>query len=94
MAGKYLGIEKYIFSDVYNFFLKYKDMPNENICWEVCLKDAEILYFKYKDHPFVRTMVTATISQIEHKVCNKPLLGLTHEEWEQNLEIAKQTPFK
>ena len=34
MAGnttKYNGIEKYIFSDLYLFFLKYKDIPNDDI---------------------------------------------------------------
>lgn len=94
MAAKYEGIEKNIFSDVYLFFLKYKDMSNTDICWEVCLQDAKMLNFKYKDHPLARTMVSATLSQLEHIVNHKPLNGLTHDEWEKALEVAKKTPFK
>lgn len=94
MAAKYTGIEKYMFSDIYNFFLKYKDIPNEEYYWEICIKDANGLRFKYKDHPLARGMINLTMSQLEHKICNKPLDGLSHDEWEENLAIAKQSVFK
>lgn len=88
MAEKYAGIEKYIFADVYNFFLKYKDIPNQNTYWKKCIADAEILNFKYKDHPLARCLVTSVINQLEHKICGRELNGLTHEQWEINLDIA------
>lgn len=92
--AKYMGIEKYIYSDAYVFFLKYKDIPNEDYYWEKCIEDAKLLIFKYKEHPFARQMITATIDQLDHTI-NKTLLnGYTHEQWEQLLSLAKNTPFK
>ena len=88
MGAPYAGIEKYIFADVYNFFLKYKDIPNEDYYWECCVNDAKILCFKYKEHRLARSMITSVLEQLEHKVGNKPYKGLSHEQWEENLNIA------
>lgn len=91
MAEKYSGIEKYIFADVYNLFLKYKDIPNEDYYWECLTDEARIINFKYKDHPLARAMVVATILQIEHKVSGRLREGLTHEQWEAKLDLAHKT---
>ena len=94
MAEKYTGIEKYMFSDAYNFFLKYKDMQNTDYYWELCIKDARTLYFKYADHPLIRGLVSSTMQQLSHKVNNTVLCGLTPDQWEEKLKVAKQTQFK
>ena len=86
MSAPYYGIEKYIFADVYNFFLKYKDMPNEDYYWEKCIGDAKLISFKYKEHRLARSMVNSIIEQLEHKICDKTYKGLLHEQWEKNLE--------
>lgn len=92
--AKYIGIEKYIFSDIYNFFLKYKDIPNEDYYWECLVQDSRILLFKYKNHPLCKEMLLATMTQLEHKIGGKPSGGFTHEQWEMRLEVAKSgKPF-
>ena len=86
MSQQYLGIERYIFADVYNFFLKYKDtMPNDDIQWEKCTIDAQKLRDKYKGHPLACNMIMNTLEQLEHKSCNIPAGGFVHEHWEQLL---------
>lgn len=88
MAVKYNGIEKYIFSDIYNFFLKYKDVPNEDYYWK-CIKDeSNILCAKYKNHPFARKMIVETILQLEHVITGRKLDGMNHDEWENKLEAS------
>lgn len=92
--AKYLGIEKYIFADIYNFFLKYKDIPNEDYYWECLVQDSKILMFKYKNHPLCKDMLLATMEQLEHKIGCRPRKGLTHEQWEETLTVAKNgKPF-
>lgn len=88
--NKYNGIERYIFADVYNFFLKYKDMPNEDYYWENCLNDSQMLYFKYKNNPFARAMLSSTINQLEAKITGKLQAGLTYEQWDEQLKLAKK----
>lgn len=88
MAEKYNGIERYIFADAYNFFLKFKDMQNNDYNWEMCIGEAKLLYFKYKNHPLARGVIASTVNQIEHVVIGKPLDGLTHQQWEDALSIA------
>ena len=88
MGATYSGIEKYIFADVYNFFLKYKDIPNEDYYWECCVNDAKTLCFKYKDHRLVKSMVSSVLEQREHKAGNKSYKNLSHEQWEENLSDA------
>lgn len=90
MAEKYDGIERYIFADLYNFFLKYKDMPNTDYYWQICLDDAKVLRFKYMEHPVVTGMIAQVITQIEHKVTGRTLSNLSHEQWEEKLKLAKK----
>lgn len=68
---KYDGIEKYIFADVYNLFLKYKDIPDEEYYWNVFLEDYHILRFKYGDTRMVNSMLLAVMEQLEIKVSHK-----------------------
>lgn len=84
----YSGIEKYIFSDAYNFFLKYKDMPNDDYHWDACIKDAGMLGFKYKNHPMMRTILNGVMNQLEHIVCDKAINDMDREQWEENLKVA------
>lgn len=88
MAVKYNGIERYIFADIYNFFLKYKDVPNEEYYWECLMQESRIISFKYREHPMVRSLLVATIVQLEHVISGKPIEGRTHEQWEERLDIA------
>ena len=88
MAVKYDGIERYIFADIYNFFLKYKDVPDEEYYWECLMQEARIINFKYKDHPMARSILVSTITQLEHVIAGKLREGLTHEQWEQKFDIA------
>ena len=85
MAVKYEGIERYIFADVYNFYLKFKDMENTDANWEKCISESKLLAFKYKNHPLATSMLASTTIQIEHSVNGRLLKGKSHDEWEQLL---------
>lgn len=97
----YTGIEKFIFADMYLFFIKYMNIPDEPYYWDCCSKDMDMLRFKYKNHPFAEMILDSTYSQLRHKVKNltmSPLDGqmspMTHDEWEQYLDVVKRTkPF-
>lgn len=94
MAEKYTGIEKYIFSDTYTFFLKYQNIPNEDYYWQCCAEDAKLLCFKYKDYPLARRMVMNVLEQLEFKICNRVMNGRTYQQWEEYLgDYKKLTPF-
>ena len=89
----YLGIEKYIFSDVYNFFLKHKDTPNEDYYWECCLQDAKLIWFKYHNYPLAKKMVLDVLDQLDFKKGHS-IEGKTYEEWEKILgDYRKLKPF-
>ncbi len=90
MAEKYYGIEKYIFSDVYLFFLRFKDMYDTDHNWEICTREANELYKKYKDNPFLKDMVSITMLQLESRVSGRISGGKTAEQWDDILkEIRK-----
>lgn len=96
--AKYAGIERVIFSDLYNFFLKFKDIPDEKYYWDVLNGDAKILKFKFKDHPFACGMVDLTVQQLTHIIKKTTVTDtrggktLTREQWEAELEVAKIPP--
>lgn len=96
--AKYTGIERVIFSDLYNFFLKFKDIPDEKYYWDVLNGDANILKFKFKDHPFASKMIDLTVEQLTHIIKKTEITDtrgrktLTHEQWEKELEVAKIPP--
>ena len=79
---KYNGIERYIFSDVYKFFLKWHEMPNTNDAWNSCIDDGDALVKKYAKHPLVRQLMQATMDQITSKVTGRPLEGLSYSQWD------------
>jgi hypothetical protein len=92
--AKYTGIEKYIFSDVYNFFLKYSEIPNQDEYWEQCVRDAKLLTFKYHEYPLAKHMVINTMEQLEFKICGRPLDGYTYEQWNAILgDYQNMKPF-
>lgn len=87
MAQKYNGMEKYIFADVYNFFLKYKDIPNNDEYWNACRLDAQMLVEKYKMNYMAKEMMITTLHQLEHKICGTILSGYSYKQWEDLLGI-------
>lgn len=86
MAVKYNGIEKYIWSDTYNFFLKHHNDSNTDESWNSLLEDARELSEKYNDHPLLRKILVQTIIQIESKVGGRYLDGKSYRQWEQELD--------
>lgn len=66
--GRYIGIEKYIFSDVYSFCTKYitRSYLSDND-WQSVMIDAKCLVDKYKGNELCRSMVLATIGNFEFK---------------------------
>ena len=94
MAEKYTGVEKYIFSDIYNFFLKYANVPNQDYYWEHCIADAKILCFKYKNYPLAKRMITDVLEHLEFRICGRVLDHKTYQEWEEYLgEYKNSKPF-
>ena len=91
MNQKYNGIEKYIFRDAYLFFIKWKSIPNKAENWKVLEQDRSIFIFKYKDHPFAKSMIDSVVEQLRHENYGTELAGFTHEQWEERLEIAKKS---
>ena len=90
MAGavKYTGIEKYIWSDTYNFFLKHKDDANTDENWQELLREASVLTNKYHNHPLLRSILVNTILQIESRVAGRVLDNKTYRQWEAELEAV------
>ena len=88
MAVKYNGIEKYIWSDTYNFFLKHHNDSNTDESWNSLLEDARELSEKYNDHPLLRKILVQTIIQIESKVGGRYLDGKTYIQCEQELDLV------
>lgn len=82
MAEKYIGIEKFIFADTYNLFLKYKDIPDEAYYWEKCIEDSKALQFKYHNHPLATSLTVAVLDQLEHKICKRNRKDRSYIEWE------------
>ena len=91
MANVYDGIERYIFADLYTFYLKYKNMVNSDANWENCINNAEELRNKYKDYPLCRTLLSEILNLLECELHKKPIIskngiGLLHEDWEKLLK--------
>lgn len=86
MAEVYKGIEKYIFSDTYNFFLRHRNIGQTEREWDVCITEANLLYHKYNNHPLVRDIITSIITQLEHKSLGESYGGYTYNQWEKILE--------
>jgi hypothetical protein len=84
LAEKYLGVEKYIFADVYNFFLKYKDIPDNDYYWQCCVNEAKQISMKYKNYPLAMNMINNVLEQLEFKRSSKNIIlgGNTYKEWE------------
>ena len=61
-------MEKYIFSEVYTLFLKYKDMKGSDEEWEELMKEENLLRDKYRKVPLIREMLIAINDQIAYIV--------------------------
>ena len=99
MGTKYTGIEKYIFTDTYNFFLKYKSMPNTDYAWELCVNDAKRIVNKYGRHPLVRSIIDGILTDLEMIVANKNINGIDYYGYEKlsgdfrNKEAFNSSPY-
>ncbi len=82
MALVYTGVEKYIFRDTYNLFIKYQDMQDDDYYWQCCINDARILAFKYHEYPFAKQMIITIMEQLQLKVKGTKVDGRTYNEWE------------
>lgn len=71
MAEVYIGMERFIFSDVYKLFLKYESMSDNDRDWETLLKDVDILCEKYNNCELVRNLVLSLIEHIEFRLRKK-----------------------
>lgn len=85
MAVKYNGIEKYIWSDTYNVFLKYKDCPNTEETWENVTNEIEALNQKYHNHSTFRAMSILVLNQLDSRISGRPIDGRTYRQW--NIEL-------
>lgn len=94
VAEKYLGIERYMFSDTYNLFLKYRDIKeyDEN-AWQMLADDANKLYDKYKNHPMARNLISATLENLEFKQCKRVIEGKTYKDYEVELKDVNSIGF-
>ena len=91
---KYTGVEKYIFSDVYNFFLKYRFTENNSETWECLLADAKVLAFKYHDYAFAQDLIKDTVGHLEFIICGTKIKQRTYNEWEYILgDYKNMKPF-
>lgn len=95
----YTGIEKYIFADTYNFFIKYKDITGTDKEWEDCIARAEEIRIKYKDYPLARTILNEVLHIIECEKNDLPIkactgLSLKHEQWEELIKNGSITKYK
>ena len=94
MAEKYNGIERKLFADVYNFFLRYKDMPNEESTFDVIAKESSELAKTFCNHPFAIAMITATVTQLEHKIVGSETKGHSYVKWEEIIKHWEKTVYK
>lgn len=82
MTEVYSGIERFMFADAYNLFLKYRDMKDIDSEWEQLTVDISNLTMKYNQHRLIMCLTMAVAEQLTHKIENAPINGLSHEQWE------------
>ena len=95
---KYEGFEKYLFTDTYNYFLKYQNMKlndwNKTDVLSNLERDCNSLVFKYKDNPYASMIVKCTFEQLFNYIVYGCEAATTREQWEEKLEITKNSkPF-
>lgn len=86
MADKYNGIEKYMFSDAYTLFLKFKGMPDLQENWTLCTDEAAMYTKKYANHPLAVSLIMSVLEYLQLKICDNNIKGLTYEQWEEILK--------
>lgn len=83
--NKYTGVERFIFADVYNLFLKYQDMKDFGDYWQTLENDVKMLKFKYHNYPLAVNMLDEMYKHIKFKVKGTRLNGANYFEWEEKL---------
>lgn len=97
-SEKYNGFEKYLFTDTYNYLLKYKsiritDGVRQNVL-ENLERDCKSLQFKYKDNPYAFMLVAATFEHLYNGIVYGMEGGICLADWEEKLQVAKNSkPF-
>lgn len=86
MANVYRGIERGIYSDTYNFLLKYIQLDKlTERDWQSIVEEAANVCTKYKQHPMCVQMIGLCVQQLENKFGNKKLGAKTYNEWEHDI---------
>ena len=70
MSSNYIGMERFIFAEAYNLFLKYKDMDNTDYCWNELFKEQESFVERYHGNVMARDMMYCITSQMKYKLNN------------------------
>ena len=60
-------IEFSIFSDIWNFFKRYYEVSDDADYWEAVAKDADVLYKKYDNSKFAKSLVMAVVDELERR---------------------------
>lgn len=88
--AKYDGIEKYISSQTYLFFLNYCNGTDTDSYWDEVVDTGGKLCKEFDYHPMAVAFVGEYINQLEHKIGNKNRNGKTYRQWEQTLNKYKR----
>lgn len=68
MAGKYEGIEKYIFADMYNALTTYITGDGSDVYWEYAVGRIRGLVEQYESHPLAIALGNAVLNELEFKM--------------------------
>ena len=60
-------IEFAIYADVWNFHKRYYDVSDSDDYWEAVIDDANILYKKYDNSKFAKSLVMAVADELERR---------------------------
>lgn len=81
MARVYDGFERGMWADSYNFFLKYRDIPDNEYYWGLAVRDCTELCNKYHGHPVMVNIMNQTMLLLESKITNRPIGDFTYNQW-------------
>lgn len=85
---KYIGMERFIFSDVYKLFLKYEGMGDTDREWGLLLKESNEISKKYNNCKLVRSIILGLIEHMEFRLRERDKYGSL------NKEILSNMGFK
>lgn len=88
---KYLGFERSMWADSYNFFLKYLNIDaNDTKMWEELYKDYGDICKKYANHPMIRKLLISVVDDLECRCGTTLIEGKTYKEWEDNIQKSQE----